>query len=139
MSRNSKVKRDTRKKKAPKRPIRRLGNPLQPHAQLEDAAGNAIGGAGWRDGEWLMVLGGQVATRTPSAAMALAMLRHVVAVHGEAGREIRLTYSPAMEAVAAREAEGHGKSLDEYLALLERERQERTEPAPGEDAPERLH
>src|SRR5262245_1492821 len=121
MSKNSKAKRDARKKKEPKRPIRRLGNPLQPHAQWEDADGNTIGGAGWRDREWLMVLGGQVVARTESAAMTLAMLKHVVALQEQAGRAVKLTYSPAMEAVATREAAAEGKSLDEYLQLLEQE------------------
>src|SRR5688500_18148250 len=76
MSRNSKARRDARRKKAPKRPIRRLGAPIQPHAQLELADGNTVGGAGWRDGEWLTVLGSQVIARTHSAAMTLAVLRH---------------------------------------------------------------
>jgi hypothetical protein len=134
MSRNSKAKRDARKKKEPKRPIRRLGGPLQPHAQLEDGEGNAVGGAGWRDREWLMVLGGQVVARTESAAMTLAMLKHVVAVQEQAGRAIRLTYSPAMETVATQEAAAVGKSLDEFLQMLEQERQERST-APDAGAP----
>ena len=137
MSRNSKAKRDARKKKEPKRPIRRLGNPLQPHAQLEDSEGNTVGGAGWRDREWLMVLGGQVVARTESAAMMLAMLKHVVAVQEQAGRAIRLTCSPAMETVAAQEAAAVGKSLDEYLQMLEQERAERSaEPAEETTPPE---
>jgi hypothetical protein len=64
MSRNSKLRRDTRRKKEPRRPIRRLGGALQPHAQLETADGNSIGGAGWRYGEWRTVLGGLVAARS---------------------------------------------------------------------------
>jgi len=135
MSRNSKVRRDARRKKEPKRPIRRLGAALQPHAQLEDADGNAVGGAGWRDGEWLTVLGGQVAARTPSAAMTLAMLRHVVALQEQAGTELTLTYSPALETAATREAEAAGSTLEQYLQLLEQERLERSAEAgtrPGE-------
>lgn len=140
MSANSKARRDTRRKKQPKRPIRRLGQALQPHAQLEEADGTAIGGAGWRDHEWLMVLGGRVVARTGSAAMTLAMLRHAVAVYGQAGRTVRLTCSPAMETVATREAAAVGKSLEEYLALLEQERLERSAAAqapltPVPDAP----
>lgn len=130
MSRNSKARRDARKKKEPKRPIRRLGSPLQPHAQLETSDGNAVGGAGWRDGEWLTVLGGQVVARTRSAAMTLAMLKHIVAVQEQAGQVLKLTYSPAMETVATREANAEGKSLEDYLALLEQERAER---AAGDD------
>ncbi|MFC5579243.1 hypothetical protein ACFPOA_14610 [Lysobacter niabensis] len=133
MSRNSKARRDARRKKEPRRPIRRLGAALQPHAQLEDADGNAVGGAGWRDREWLTVLGGQVVARTHSAAMTLAMLRHIVALQEQAGGTLKLTYSPVMEAAATREAEAAGKSLEDYLVLLEQERQERSEQA--DDAP----
>jgi hypothetical protein len=129
MSRNSKVKRDARIKKEPKRPIRRLGAALQPHAQLETEDGNTIGGAGWRDGEWLTVLGGKVAARTQSAAMTLAMLRHVVALQEQAGQELKLTYSPAMATAATREAAALGHTLEDYLQLLEQERAERAAPA----------
>src|SRR5262245_54565532 len=98
MPRNSKARRDARQKKAAKRPIRRLGSQLQPQAQLEPADGDTIGGAGYRDGEWLTVLGGQVVARTQSAAMTLAVLRHIVAVQAQAGQVVKLTHSPAMEA-----------------------------------------
>lgn len=127
MSLNSKARRDARRKKVPKRPIRRLGAALQPHAQLETPDGNTIGGAGWRDGEWLTVLGGQVAARTPSAAMTLAMLRHVVAVQEQAGIELKLTFSPTIETAATREAQAEGRSLEDYLQMLEQERLERLE------------
>lgn len=135
MSRNSKARRDARKKKQPKRPIRRLGSPIQPHAQLELADGNTVGGAGWRDGEWLTVLGSQVVARTQSAAMTLAVLRHIVALQEQAGHAVKLTYSPAMETVATREAEAAGKSLAEYLQMLEQERAERAA-LDGEEAVE---
>ncbi|GAB3105115.1 hypothetical protein [Lysobacter terrae] len=133
MSRDSKARRDARKKKEPRRPIRRLGSALQPHAQLETGDGNTIGGAGWRDGEWLTVLGGQVAARTPSAALTLAMLRHIVAVQAQAGTELTLTFSPAMKTAATREAQAEGKSLEDYLQQLEQERAERL--LPGESEP----
>ena len=139
MSRNSKARRDARKKKEPKRPIRRLGSQLQPHAQLETADGNTIGGAGFRDGEWFTVLGGQVVARTQSAAMTLAMLRHIVAVQAQAGQVVKLTHSPAMETVATREAAAEGHSLEEYLLLLERERAERTTASPDDSSGETTH
>ena len=130
MSRNSKAKRDARKKKEPSRPIRRLGDALQPHAQLLDADDAAIGGVGWRDGEWLLVLGSQVAARSDSAAMALAMLRHVVAVQERAGRELRLEASAPLLHAAGREAAALGRTLEEHLAELEQERIEREPLAP---------
>ena len=61
MSRQSKAKRDARKKQQGARPIRRLGRPVQPVAQLRDEAGELVGGGGLRDQEWLLLLGGQVA------------------------------------------------------------------------------
>ena len=130
MSRNSKAKRVARKKKEPDRPIRRLGAALQPHAQLLDADDTAIGGVGWRDGEWLLVLGSQVAARSDSAAMALAMLRHVVAVQERAGRELRLEASAPLLHAAGREAAALGRTLEEHLAELEQERIEREPLAP---------
>lgn len=135
MSRNSKARRDARRKKEAKRPIRRLGGVLQPHAQLEDDSGNSVGGAGYRDGEWLTVLGGQVVARTPSAAMTLAVLRHVAVVQELAGQALKLTYSPAIEAMATREAAAAGMALEEYLAALERERRERAAPEGDMDYP----
>lgn len=135
MSRNSKVKRDARKKKEPARPIRRLGASLQPHAQLLDENDTAVGGVGWRDGEWLLVLGGQVVARSESAAMALAMLKHVVAVQASADRDLRLEASPPLLSAASREAEGLGHTLEEYLAVLEQERLERTLGAPAGTVP----
>ncbi|MET3928864.1 hypothetical protein ABIE51_000751 [Lysobacter sp. OAE881] len=130
MSRNSKAKRDARKKKEPSRPIRRLGDALQPHAQLLDSDDTAIGGVGWRDGEWLLVLGSQVAARSDSAAMALAMLRHVVAVQERNGRELRLEASAPLLNAAGREAAALGRTLEEHLAALEQERVEREPLAP---------
>lgn len=126
MSRNSKSKRDARRKKEPERPIRRLGGRLQPHAQLLDVDGNAIGGAGFRDGEWLTVLGGKVVAHTDSAAMAMATLRRVIAVKLEAGQSLALHVSPALELAATREAADAGLPLEAYLQALERERQERS-------------
>jgi len=130
MSRNSKVKRDARKKKEPAKAIRRLGAALQPHAQLLDDDNSSIGGVGWRDGEWLLVLGSQVAARSDSASMALAMLRHVVAVQERAGRELRLEASAPLLHAAGREAAALGRTLEEHLAALEQERMEREPLAP---------
>ena len=122
MSRNSRIKREARRKNGPKRPIRRLGSALQPHAQLLDNDGNAVGGVGWRDGEWLLVLAGQVVARSESAALALAMLKHVVAVQARAGTELELHASPPLLTAATREAGALGHTLEEYLVVLEQER-----------------
>jgi hypothetical protein len=125
MSRTSKARRDHRKKQQSQRPIRRLEGPLKPHAQLVDDDGEIIGGAGLRDREWVMLLGGQVVTATDSAGMMLAMLHHAVAVQAKSGRSVRLESSEALRSAATHEAMAAGKSLDQYLEMLEAERLER--------------
>lgn len=125
MSRHSKTRRDARKKLAPERPLRRLGSALQSHARLVDAEGQVVGGAGLRDREWVMVLGGKALSGTESAAMVLAMLRHAVAVQARAGRALELHVSAALDAAATHEAMAAGKSLPQYLQMLEAERMER--------------
>ena len=134
MSRNSKARRDLRRKKQPAGAIRRLGAALQPHAQLLDQDDASVGGVGWRDNEWLLVLGGRVVAHSESAAMALAMLRHVMAVQAQADHPLRLEASPALLHAAGREAAALGHTLEEYLAELERERRER-EPQAVEPPP----
>jgi len=124
MSRNSKVRRDARKKQAGKRPVTRAAAPAAMHAQLS-ADGRVIGGVQWRDGEWVMVLGGKDLAGTDSAAMAMAMLRHVAAVRESDGQAVGLMQSIALREAATREAELEGKSLEEFLAQLEAERLER--------------
>ena len=140
MSRFSKARRDARRKLAADRPIRRLGDALQPHAQLLDADGNVVGGAGLRDREWVMVLGGKALRGTDSAAMVLAMLKHAVASQARSGRSLELHVSATLDAAATHEAMAAGKSLPQYLEMLESERLERLggDPAgePGA-APER--
>ncbi len=112
----------TRKPQA--KPIRRLGAPLQPHAQLLDGDDNVVGGGGLRDRDWVMLLGGRAVATTQSPALLLAMLRHTQAVAGLA-RPLRLTASPALLRAAGEEAALHGHALEDYLALLEAERAER--------------
>ncbi|KAB8198377.1 hypothetical protein FKV24_002475, partial [Lysobacter maris] len=122
MSRFSKARRDARRKQTPDRPIRRLGDALQPHAQLLDADGNVVGGAGLRDREWVMVLGGKALRGTESAAMVLAMLKHAVASQARSGRSLELHVSATLDAAATHEAMAAGKSLPQYLEMLESER-----------------
>lgn len=132
MSRHSRIKRQARLKREGRRPIRRLGSPLQPHAKLVDEEGNVVGGGGRRDREWVMVLGGQVVTATESAALLLAVLRHTQAVLREE-RALKLEASPELLRAAAAEAEAQGHTLEAYLTLLEQERAGRDDDAePGE-------
>ena len=125
MSIHSKARRDARRKKSrgAARPV--AARPLDEHAHLVDGQGRIFGGAGLRGEEWLMVLGGKVVTGTDSAAMMLAMLRHVATLREAAGDTVRLSYSTHLGEAATAEAAAEGKTLDEYLAQLDDEREER--------------
>ena len=129
MSIRSKAKRDARKKK--QRSPARAGavRAIEEHAHLLDERGNIFGGAGRRGSEWVLVLGGKVATATDSPAMILAMLKHVAALRESAGGGVQLNYSNQLGDAATAEAEAEGKTLEEFLAMLEAERLERSNDA----------
>ena len=125
MSIRSKAKRDARKKKTTTASRSSPARPLVEHAHLTDGDGNIFGGAGLRQDDWVMVLGGKEVAATDSAAMMLAMLKHVAALQEDSGGSVRLSYSTQLAEAATAEAAVEGKSLDEYLAQLEAEREER--------------
>lgn len=132
MSIKSKSRRDARKKNRPKLGARTTAPLLRPHAEILDGAGNIIGGAGLRSGEWLLLLDGREAAATDSPGMILAMLKHAASARGEGGEQIELRYSTQLQEAATVEASAQGKTLDEHLALLEAERVERLEFKRGE-------
>lgn len=132
MSINSKARRDARKRKEKAAP---RGRPLVEHAHIADGSGAVFGGAVRKGDEWVLVLNGKPAASTDSAAMVLAMLRHVAALRDAAGDAVRLTMSTQLRDAATAEAEAAGKTLDAYLDELEAERAERAaEKAAGEAA-----
>lgn len=127
MSIHSKAKRDARKKLRPRPGGGRTAPVLRPHAEILDGEGNIVGGAGLRAGEWVMVLNGREVTGTDSPGMILAMLTHAATLREEAGLPVELRYSTVLRDLATVEAEREGKSLEEFLAMLEAERVERSE------------
>ena len=127
MSIHSKAKRDARKKSRPKPGGGRSGSLLRPHAEILDGEGNIVGGAGLRAGEWVMVLNGREVTGTDSPGMILAMLTHAATLREEAGLPVELHYSTVLRDAATAEALDAGKTLEEFLAMLEAERVERAE------------
>jgi hypothetical protein len=127
MSVRSKAKRDARKKKSKMPRTSVPSHALVEHAHLIDGQGKVLGGAGLRGEEWVLVLGGKVMAGTDSAAMVLAMLKHVARLQEHSGASVRLDYSTHLRDSATAEAVAEGKSLDEYLALLEAEREDRSE------------
>ena len=126
MSIRSKAKRDARKKKQRSPARAGAARAIKEHAHLLDEHGNVFGGAGRRGAEWVLVLGGKVATATESPAMILAMLKHVSGLREAAGGGVQLNYSNQLRDAATAEAESQGKTLEEFLAMLEAERDERT-------------
>lgn len=124
MSTRSKAKRDARKKKLKGASRGAPARQITEHAHLV-VDGKIVGGAGLRDSEWALVLGGKVMAATESAAMILAMLKHVATLQEQTGQAVQLNYSTQLRDAATAEAEAEGKTLDEYLAVLEAEREER--------------
>jgi hypothetical protein len=125
MSINSKARRDAKKKKQSKPRVQISKPEIRAHATLHDGDGNMLGGVGSDGKEWIFVLNGQVVAGTNSAAMTMAMLRHTASVRESQGLEVRLSYSTELRAAATKEAESEGKSLEDYLDVLEAERAER--------------
>ena len=111
-------------------PFRR-GDTPPVHAHLRDDDGRVLAGATLQDGEWTMVLRGKPVGTTASAAMLIAMLRHVAAVQARAGVRTRLAVSQALDAAASAEATAEGRTLAANLDWLEAERRTRNEPAPA--------
>ena len=132
MSMTSKARRDARRKKQRKSDAQPR-HALQPHATLRDARGHLLGGVGLRGREWVFVLDGKPVAATESAAMAIAMLRHVASLRGQDHADAVLACSTTLQAAATREAEAEGKTLDDYLAMLEDERVERVEDRQARD------
>lgn len=128
MSIQSKAKRDARKKRekraAGKRPS---GGGFVAHAQLVDGDGQLVAAGGRYDGHWAAIVAGKAVPGIESAALLLAMLRHIAARCEDEGRATTLTVGPVLEKAAATEAENGGHSLEDYLALLEAERVENAE------------
>lgn len=135
MSTRSKAKRDARRKKMKGSARSTRPRPIAEHAHLV-VDQKIVGGAGLRGGEWVLVLGGQVVASTESAAMILAMLKHVATLQEQAGHGVELSYSTHLRDAATAEANGEGKTLEAYLDALEAERNEHAgERDEGEAAP----
>jgi hypothetical protein len=141
MSTRSKAKRDARKKKSKGASRGTPSRPIVEHAHLV-VDQTIVGGAGLRGGEWVLVLGGKVMAATESAAMILAMLKRVATLQEETGQTVELNYSTQLRDAATAEAEAEGKTLDDYLAELEAEREEHANAAGGSEgqaeAPDRM-
>ncbi|MFT4248854.1 MAG: hypothetical protein QM581_12645 [Pseudomonas sp.] len=121
MSRNSKAKRDQRKKKQPRRPFARLDReqPVANHAVLQDDDGHVVAAIGQQaGGEWILGIGGQTMGSADNPVPMLAMLRHLANLQEKEGKNVSLDYSEQLQQMIDDLAADEGKSADEYLAQL---------------------
>ncbi|WP_260287320.1 hypothetical protein [Xanthomonas sp. 3058] len=121
VSRNSKAKRDKRKKTQPKRPIVRLGQAPQVtnHAVLQDADGRVVAAIGLQGGsEWMLSIGGQTMGSADNPVPMLAMLKHLANLQEKEGKTISLEYSTQLQQMIDDLAAEDGKTAEEYLTTL---------------------
>ncbi len=138
MSRNSKAKRDQRKKQQPRRPFARLGRApdVQNHAVMQDAEGRVIAAIGLQGDEWLLAIGGQTMGNADNPVPMLAMLKHLANLQEKEGNTVTLTYSEQLQAMIDDLARDEGKSADDYLAQLVAEFEAGGEDIDADDATE---
>ncbi|MBO9738090.1 hypothetical protein J7432_03400 [Xanthomonas axonopodis pv. begoniae] len=121
MSRNSKAKRDKRKKQQPKRPFVRLGQAPQVinHAVLQDAEGRVVAAIGLQGGsEWMLSIGGQTMGSADNPVPMLAMLKHLANLQEAEGKTISLEYSTQLQQMIDDLAADEGQTAKEYLTKL---------------------
>ncbi|MBO9756097.1 hypothetical protein [Xanthomonas phaseoli] len=121
MSRNSKAKRDKRKKQQPKRPFVRLGQAPQVvnHAVLQDAEGRVVAAIGLQGGsEWMLSIGGQTMGSADNPVPMLAMLKHLANLQEAEGKTISLDYSTQLQQMIDDLAADEGQTAEEYLTKL---------------------
>nr|WP_305367379.1 hypothetical protein [Xanthomonas campestris] len=121
VSRNSKAKRDKRKKQQPKRPFVRLGQAPQVvnHAVLQDAEGRVVAAIGLQGGsEWMLSIGGQTMGSADNPVPMLAMLKHLANLQEAEGKTISLEYSTQLQQMIDDLAADEGQTAEEYLTKL---------------------
>jgi hypothetical protein len=120
MSKQSKAKRDQRKKQQPRRPFARIGaqQPIQNHAVLTNEEGQVVAAIGLQGNEWLLAIGGQTMGNADNPVPMLAMLKHLSNVQEKEGRKVNLEYSAQLQQLINDLAADEGQTADEYLAAL---------------------
>lgn len=120
VSKQSKAKRDKRKKQQPKRGFARLGReqPIANHAVLQDESGRVLAAIGLQGTEWLLSVGGQTMGNADNPVPMLAMLKHLANVQEQEGNTITLDYSTQLQQMIDDLAADEGKTAAEYLDAL---------------------
>lgn len=118
MSKNSKAKRDQRKKQQARRPFQRLDaqQQVQNHAVLVNDEGHVVAAIGLQGRQWLLSIGGQTMGNADNPVPMLAMLKHLANVQEKEGRTVTLEYSPLLQQLLDALAAEQGVSADDYLA-----------------------
>ena len=120
MSKNSKAKRDKKRKQQGKRPFQRLNRdvPVENHAVMQDEEGRVVAAIGLQGTEWLLSVGGQTMGGGDNPVPMLAMLMHLQKMQQQEGNTVTLEYSTQLTQFVADLAADEGKTPDEYLAQL---------------------
>ncbi|MCI2246517.1 hypothetical protein L3067_18050 [Xanthomonas sp. PPL568] len=120
MSKQSKAKRDKRKKQQPSRPFARLGReqPIANHAVLQDQSGRVLAAIGLQGRQWLLAVGGQTMGNADNPVPMLAMLKHLANLQEQEGNTITLEYSTQLQQMIDALAAEAGQTPAEYLDAL---------------------
>ena len=120
MSKNSKAKRDKKRKQQPKRAFQRLNRDVdvENHAVMQDAEGNVVAAIGLQGTEWLLSVGGQTMGGGDNPVPMLAMLMHLQKLQEREGKTVSLTYSEQLTQFVADLAADENQTPEEYLAHL---------------------
>ena len=120
MSKNSKAKRDKKRKQQGKRPFQRLGRdiPVENHAVMQDEEGRVVAAIGLQGTEWLLSVGGQTMGGGDNPVPMLAMLMHLQKMQQQEGQTVTLDYSAQLTHFIADLAAEENQTPDEYLAQL---------------------
>ena len=120
MSKNSKAKRDKKRKQQGKRPFQRLDRdiPVENHAVMQDEEGRVVAAIGLQGTEWLLSVGGQTMGGGDNPVPMLAMLMHLQKMQQQEGQTVTLDYSEQLTHFIADLAAEENQTPDEYLAQL---------------------
>ncbi len=120
MSKQSKAKRDKRKKQQSPRPFARLGReqPIANHAVLQNESGRVLAAIGLQGRQWLLSVGGQTMGNADNPVPMLAMLKHLANLQEQEGNTITLDYSAQLQQMIDALAAEAGQTPAEYLDAL---------------------
>ncbi|WP_420008054.1 hypothetical protein [Xanthomonas sacchari] len=120
MSKQSKAKRDKRKKQQSPRPFARLGReqPIANHAVLQNESGRVLAAIGLQGRQWLLSVGGQTMGNADNPVPMLAMLKHLANLQEQEGNTITLDYSVQLQQMIDALAAEAGQTPTEYLDAL---------------------